>query len=208
MRQALAFALLIAAISIQAFALSGCALLLHEAPVLEIGCSHLSCAANPEIVDGDLDTQGVLQSTPGVERGGAGVLIKLDEPTYIKHIEIYAASRVSDVRIYAAANEPKGDADIPFEHVRYYAKDSGMVERGQVRRFEIGREVLYLKLLTGWTVDYTSGRKIGKSTALGYNRVIPMIGPVVREVKFYTIRRNNRAIGSAGNMAGRERMDL
>ena len=170
--------------------LSGCAFLFQETPVLELDSLRLSCAANPEIVDGDLGTEGVLQSIPGVARGGAGVLIRLDKSTYIKHVEIYAASRMFDVRIYVAAEESKGNAETTFEPIRErYAKNSNIIGRGKMKRFRIGREVLYLKLVTGWTVDATSGRKIKNSTTLGYDRVIPMIGPVVREIKFYTIRR-------------------
>ena len=150
--------------------LPGCVFLLQENPVVEFDSSRLSCTANPEIVDGDLGTEGVLQSTPGVARGGAGVLIRLDESAYIKHVEIYATSRMHDVCIYVAAEEPKRNGEITFEHIR--TKDSGIIDSGRMKRFQIGREILYLKLLTGWTVDYTSGRKIEKSTTLGYDKAI------------------------------------
>lgn len=168
--------------------LSGCIFPLQENPVLDVDSLHISCTANPEIVDGDLGTESILQSEPGVARGGAGVLIGLDEATYIKHVEVYAASRMRDVRIYVAAEEPRGNAEVVFEPIRdYYTNDSGVIARGQMKKFRIDREVLYLKLLTGWTVDHTSGKKIEKSLTLGYNRVLPMVGPMVREVKFYTV---------------------
>ena len=115
------------------------------------------------------------------------MLITLDQPTYIKHIEIYTKSRMTDVRLYVASEEAKGNAEITFEPMIYYRKDGGIIPSGQMKRFKIGRQVLYLKLLAGWTVDATSGRRIEKSTALGYDRVIPMQCPFVREVRFYTV---------------------
>ncbi len=66
-----------------------------------------------------------------------------------------------DVRIYVSAEEPRRNGEIAFEPIRkYYTNDSGIIDSGQMKSFRIGREVLYLKLLTGRTVDHTSGRKI------------------------------------------------
>ena len=166
----------------------GCGFIFQETLVLEIDASRLSCATNPEIIDGDLGTGSVLAMTQGVARGAAGVLIKLDQPTYIKHIEIYTRSRMTDVRIYTSAKEGREQADIVFDSVRGYSgKDGAIIPRGQMKRFRIGRQVLYLKLLAGWTIDGKSGRRIEKSTALGYDRVLPMQCPFVNEVRFYTV---------------------
>ncbi len=169
--------------------LSGCSFFLPQGTsVSELDPSYLSCTTNPEIVDGSLDTKSILRDVPGVAQGGLGVLIKLDKPRYVKYIEVYAASKVHGARVYVAASEPYGGGKILFEPIReHHIGSSSVIGAGQVRQFQINRKVLYLKLLTEWKIDYTGGRRIGKSTALGIDKVVPTTGPAVKEIKFYVI---------------------
>jgi len=90
-----------------------------------------------------------------------------------------------DVLIYVATDEPKGQSEIAFTAIRGYP--GSMIGRGQVGRYQIGKEVLYLKLLTDWVKEGQRGVTIKKSLALNRSRVIPMKGPSVSEVKFYTV---------------------
>lgn len=171
--------------------LTGCAAI-QEIPPSELDCSRLSCSTNPEIVDGDLNTASALSALRSARRssgrnivqGDAGTVISLDEPTYIKYVEVYAASRLYDVNLRIAATEPKEDREIRFDSV----SDKSRIREGQMRRFPIGRKILYLKLTANWAIDRTSGRRIALTSESRMRvMLVPVKGPMVSEVKFYTM---------------------
>ena len=150
------------------FGVMGCAMLKQSAP-LEISASRLTCEENPEMVDGDLETVGTF--TPkgtiqkGLERAGSVVrqeqyqrqyqrrvegslrtetLIKLDAPTYIAYIEVYPESTIPRFALDTTAEEKSSNRSLAFEPVE--DKRGEKIEGTKPVRFQIGREILYLRL--------------------------------------------------------------
>lgn len=144
------------------FGVMGCAIL-QEASLVEVPTSRLSCAKNPEIVDGNLETIGIFETSgivrKGFERGSRSqkqyrrevmgslkteTLIKLDAPTYIGYIEVYPASTIPRFTLDATAEEESSKWMLSFEAVE--DKRGEDVEGAQPVKFRIGREILYLRL--------------------------------------------------------------
>ena len=180
------------------FAVMGCAML-QETPSVEIPASRLSCAQNPEMVDGDLSTvgtfapKGSIKKEYVVNRGYASrqyqrrvrgslkteTLIKLDGPTYIKYIEVYPASTIPNFALDATAEEKSPKWLLSFTAVE--DKRSQKVEGTLPVRFRIEREVLYLRLTANALEDVDN---VSHGNELG-ELLIPLKGASIREVKFY-----------------------
>ena len=181
------------------FGVIGCALL-QEAPLVEIPAWRLTCDQNPEMVDGDLQTVGtfVAQGTikkEFVTRKGRGIylpqqyqrsvegtlktetLIKLDAPSYIKYVEIYPASTIRNLVLDAAMELP--NQKLAFEAV---ADKRGIKVEGTLPvKFQIGREILYLRLTANALEDPENVRHQDEERKMW----IPLKGAAIREVKFY-----------------------
>ena len=180
------------------FAVMGCAML-QETPSVEISASRLSCAQNPEMVDGDLSTvgtfapKGSIKKEYVVNRGYAPrqyqrrvrgslkteTLIKLDGPTYIKYIEVYPASTIPNFALDDTAAEKSPKWMLSFTAVE--DKRSQKVEGTLPVRFRIEREVLYLRLTANALEDVDN---VSHGNELG-ELLIPLKGAAIREVKFY-----------------------
>ena len=181
------------------FCVAGCAIL-QEAPTVEIPASRLTCHLNPEMVDGDLKTVGAFLARGTikkefVERKAKKVylpqqyqrrvegslktetLIKLDTPSYIKYVEVYPASTIRNL-ILDAAVKPS-NRRLSFEAV---ADKRGIKVEGTLPvRFQIGREILYLRLTANALEDPENIRHDDEEKKMW----IPLKGASIREVKFY-----------------------
>ena len=181
------------------FGVMGCAML-QEAPLIEIPASRLTCNQNPEMVDGDLKTVGtfiakgsikkefVTRKTKSVylpqqyQRQVEGslkteTLIKLDTPSYIKYIEVYPASTIRNLVLDTSIKLP--NQKFSFEAVE--DKRSMKVEGTVPVRFQIGREILYLRLTANALEDPENVRHDDEEKKMW----IPLKGAAIREVKFY-----------------------
>ena len=177
MKRTLTFMSLLMTISALIFALLGCAALPQGAPTVELDSSRLSCPKIPQIVDGNLNTAGELTSL----RSGAGAIVKLDKPTYVKYVEVYAKSKMSDVMVDIAMAEPARGSGITFSPVREQNRGRP-IGKGKMRKYRIGKEILYLRLTTDSIVDGSGGRQVRVGV---FSRTVPVKGPAVREIKFY-----------------------
>ena len=180
------------------FGVIGCALL-QEAPPIAIPASRLSCAQNPEMVDGDLSTVGTFAPKGSIKKeyvvnfGYAQrqyqrrvigslkteTLIKLDAPTYIKYIEVYPASTIPNFALDTTPEERSPKWTLSFTAVE--DKRAQRVEGSLPVRFQIQRKVLYLRLTANALEDadnVSHGNEIGELR-------IPLKGASIREVKFF-----------------------
>ena len=150
------------------FGVVGCAIL-QETPSIEIPASRLFCEKNPEMVDGQLETVSVFETSgtirKGFERGGSQrqyqrevignlkteTLIKLDAPTYIDYIEVYPASTLSNFILDATVEEKSSKWMLSFEAIE--DKRGEKVEGTQPVRFQIRRKILYLRLTANALTD-------------------------------------------------------
>ncbi len=176
----------------------GCAML-QEVPLVEIPASRLSCAQNPEMVDGNWSTVGTFAVKGSIKKeyvtklGYAErlyqsrlkgslkteTLIKLDAPTYIKYIEVHPASTIPNLALDTNAEEKSPKWILSFTAVedKRYQKVEGTLPV----RFQIEREVLYLRLTANAMEDVDNvshGKEIGELQ-------IPLKGASIREVKFF-----------------------
>jgi hypothetical protein len=179
----------------------GCAML-QEAPLVEISASRLICDRIPEIVDGDLKTVGTFAAQGSIKkefvsRKGKEVyeprqyqrrvegssktktLIKLDTPTYIKYVEVYPASTIPNLILDVTAEEKSPKWILSFTAVE--DKRAEKVEGTLPVRFQIGREILYLRLTANALEDPENVRHDDEEKKMW----IPLKGASIREVKFY-----------------------
>lgn len=179
----------------------GCAML-QEAPLVEISASRLICDRIPEIVDGDLKTVGTFAAQGSIKkefvsRKGKEVyeprqyqrrvegssktktLIKLDTPTYIKYVEVYPASTIPNLILDVTAEEKSPKWILSFTAVE--DKRAEKVEGTLPVRFQIGREILYLRLTANALEDLENVRHDDEEKKMW----IPLKGAAIREVKFY-----------------------
>lgn len=181
----------------------GCAILQESAPV-EISASRLTCKENPEMVDGDLKTVGTF--TPkgtirkGFERAGSvfrrqqyqrqyqrrvegslrtETLIKLDVPTYIAYVEIYPASIIRNLVLDTTTEVKPPKRALSFEAIE--DKRGQKIEGTQPVRFQIGREILYLRLSANALEDRDNVSHDDEDQEMQ----IPLKGAAISEVKFY-----------------------
>ena len=180
------------------FGVIGCAML-QEAPLVEIPASRLTCDQTPEMVDGDLKTVGTFVAQGSIKKEfvkkvwyaprqyqrqvdgslKTETLIKLDTPTYIKYVEIYPASIIPNVTLDVSAEEKSPKWTRSFTAVE--DKRSQKIEGTLPVKFQIGREILYLRLTANALEDLdnvSDGDEYGEMQ-------IPLKGASIREVKFY-----------------------
>ena len=181
---------------------TGCAMLNQS--IDEIAPSRLTCASNPEFVDGNLETvssfavngfvrkayqvfddksrwithaqRRYITQVEGNRRTEA--IIKLDTPTYVSYVEVYPASRhIPNFAMMTTTDDPPR-FDVAFERVS--DKQHKDIEGLTPVRFSIGREVLYLRMIADGIEDkQNSTRNINSAIE------IPLIGAEIREVRFY-----------------------
>lgn len=185
------------------FGVIGCAVL-QESPPVEISASRLTCKQNPEMVDGDLKTVGTFMPQgsirKGFERSGSRTrrqgyqrqyqrrvegslrtetLIKLDVPTYITYVEIYPGSIIRNLALDTATEIIPPKRALAFETIE--DKRGTKVEGTHPVRFQIGREILYLRVSANALEDRDNVSHRDEEQEMR----IPLKGAAIREVKFY-----------------------
>lgn len=189
------------------FLIQGCAVL-QNTPVAELDPSRLTCDANPEVVDGDLQTVGAFRGKGSIRKlynktGKQGsttnigdmqtkhtgslktdTLIKLDKPTYVAYIEIYAGSDIHKIAIDLTAADKSPTWNNSF--VPVVEKRHTDIKNRQVVRFNIRQEVLYFRI-TADGIEDRQNRKNITSDDPNYSHeiVTPLKGAKIREVKIY-----------------------
>lgn len=208
-------------LSILLIGVLGCAVL--NQPTFEVASSRLTSETNPTLVDGNLDTISTFATRGHVEKsyqivGGkttrrelgtaqrrylttvegsrrTEAVIKLDAPTYISYVEVYPASRIPNLALMTTLEDPPR-FDLSFDAVQ--DKQHVNVEGRQPVRFQINREILYLRLTADGIEDRQNAirekkeksKKIDKNEKIDRDaRIqIPLKGASIREIRFYERR--------------------
>ena len=115
------------------------------------------------------------------------ILIKLEKPMYVSTVEVYPGSRIPNLALSTALDESErhfGESGTGFKPV--HDKQYGEVEGTKPVKFQVGREVLYLRV----TADAIEDRHPEvKCHSRFDDRVsdegidIPLKGASIREVK-------------------------
>ena len=182
---------------------------LQDTPVEEIASSRLTCDTHPEIVDGNLETVGSFDVRGGVTKSheiveGEGrffgknqyvteldgtirceILIKLEKPMYVNTVEVYPASRIPNLALSTTLEESEyhlGQSAKGFKPV--HDKQYGDAEGREPVKFQVGREVLYLRVTADAIEDRRNATRFDDRT--GDEGIdIPLKGASIREVKLY-----------------------
>ena len=185
--------------------MTGCAMLTQlNQSVEEIAPSRLTCASNPEFVDGNLETvstfavNGIVRKAYQVFDGESRrqayaqrryitqvegnrrteAIIKLDAPTYVSYVEVYPASRhIPNFSLMTTTDDPPR-FDVAFERVT--DKQHKDIEGLTPVRYRIAREVLYLRMSADGIED-----KQNSTRNLNASVEIPLKGAAIREVRFF-----------------------
>ena len=207
------------------FGTLGCAML-QETPPVEISASQLTCEKNPAMVDGQLETVGIFEAHGIIQKGFRNqrqyqrqvignlkteTLIKLDAPMYIAYVDVYPASTIPRFALDTTAEEQSSKWQLSFEAVE--DKRGEAVKSTQPVRFQIGREILYLRL-TAYVLEDSKNVGVYSETAIKEMEAslkamntspeateklrqrwqkqkregemqIPLKGAAIREIKFY-----------------------
>ena len=184
---------------------TGCAILTQlSQSVEEIPSSRLTCASNPEFVDGNLETVSTF-AVNGVVRKAYQVfddrsrrissaqrryvtlvdgnrrteaIIKLDVPTYVSYVEVYPGpGRIPNFAMMTTTDDPPR-FDVAFERVS--DKQHEDIEGLTPVRFSIQREILYLRMGADGIEDKQNSTRNPNASV-----EIPLKGASIREVKFY-----------------------
>ena len=172
--------------------------------VEEIAPSRLTCASNPEFVDGNLETVSSFAVNGFVRKAyqvfddksrritdaqrryvtqiegnrRTEAIIKLDVPTYVSYVEVYPASqRIRNFAMMTTTDDPPR-FDGAFERVS--DKQHEDMEGLTPVRFHIGREVLYLRMSADGIEDRQNSTRSANSGV-----EIPLKGAEIREVRFF-----------------------
>ena len=183
--------------------LVGCTVL-QQPSTVAVKPDHLACPDSPELVDGNLETIGMLQTDGYIEKRilvdytrdktlinqrqivgtkRAGAMILLKTPMHITHIEIYAASMITEPMIDFATNKSLSGPDqfMPIKDRQV----GNPIQPGETRRFRIGRKIRYLRIITDAVEDT---KRTNRTTRMKTNVTkIPLKGPKIREVKLYAL---------------------
>ena len=189
------------------FYMSGCAVL-QNSPVVELTPSRLTCDANPEMVDGDLQTVGTFMANGSIRKlyhkevkAGAitnigdtqtihdgtlktKTLIKLDKPTYVSYIEIHAGSDIPKIAFDLTAEEKSPTWNNSFVPVT--DKRHTDIKNRQVVRFYIRQDALYFRITADGIEDRRNRKNItSKDPNYSHEIVTPLKGAKIHEVKIY-----------------------
>jgi len=172
--------------------LTGCSFLSGEALVsgktIGLDNSHLSCKANPEIVDGDMATSSTLDTLDidiggeyrGVVSSSSGMIIELDKPTYITNVEVYP--EVKEPKVYVTAMSPEDGRIVVFDRLLDPINESAQnIKSASV--LKINKEILYIIITSKWEIDTKKAIEIDPRTG---EKTVAKKGALINEVKFYT----------------------
>ncbi len=189
------------------FSITGC-VLLQNSPVAELPPSRLTCEANPNMVDGNLETVGTFQAHGSIrkmyfEEGTVEfathtkryqinhdgtlktkTLIKLDKPTYVAYIEIYPGSDIPKLALDFTAEEKSPKWRNSFVAVQ--DKRHTDVKNQQKVWVPIRQEILYLRITAGGIEDRKGQTRVeSEDHRFSYGIVTPLKGAKIKEVKIY-----------------------
>lgn len=185
--------------------MTGCTILNQlNQPIEAIAPSSLTCASNPEFVDGDLETVSTFAVNGFIRKAyqvfdnqsrrlthaqrryvtqvegnrRTEAIIKLDAPTYVSYVEVYPASRhIPNFALMTTTDDPPR-FDVAFERVS--DKQHQDIEGLTPVRYRIEREVLYLRMSADGIEDKQNSKRNPNSAV-----EIPLKGAAIREVKFF-----------------------
>ena len=187
------------------FQITGCMNLQQRTILVE--ANSLSCGVAPSVVDGHFDTAGEMYINAKLVKIGeqyyntrqsrtlrtgkkyAELVIELNQPTYITHIEIYAMSKMTNVKIFVVKEKPEVGDWLTFEPTRV-RHTTHTIPAGSAAKFRLSEKVSLLKITAAPVKDTSQGTSRGRhrENRLGisiFELDIPLKGPTIREVKFY-----------------------
>jgi hypothetical protein len=187
------------------FQITGCMNLQQR--TISVEANALSCEVAPNVVDGHFDTTGEMYINAKLVKIGeqyyntrqsrtlrtgkkyAELVIELDQPTYITHIEIYAMSKMTNVKIFVVKEKPEVGDWLTFEPTRV-RHTTHTIPAGSAAKFRLSERVSLLKITADPVKDASQGTSRGqhRGNRLGisiFELDIPLKGPTIREVKFY-----------------------
>ena len=182
---------------------------LQDTPIEQIASSRLTCDTHPEIVDGNLETLGTFEVHGDVKKqhnivegetrfygksqyvtnlGGTirgEILVKLEKPMYVSIVEVYPASRISNLALSTALDESErhfGQSGTGFKPV--HDKQYRDIEGTKPVKFQVGRELLYLRVTADTMADRRNATRFDdRISDEGID--IPLKGGSIREIKLY-----------------------
>ena len=182
---------------------------LQDTPIEEIASSRLTCDTHPEIVDGNLETVGTFEVRGDVEKKHdivegdtrfygksqyvtdldgtirGEILVKLEKPMYVSVVEVYPASRISNLALSRAVDESErhfGQSGTGFKPV--HDKQYRDVEGTKPVKFQVGRELLYLRVTADTMADRRNATRFDDRVS-DEGVEIPLKGGSIREIKLY-----------------------
>lgn len=182
---------------------------LQDTPIEEIASSRLTCDTHPEIVDGNLETVGIFEVRGDVEKKHdivegdtrfygksqyvtdldgtirGEILVKLEKPMYVSVVEVYPASRISNLALSTAVDESErhfGQSGTGFKPV--HDKQYRDVEGTKPVKFQVGRELLYLRVTADTMADRRNATRFDDRVS-DEGVEIPLKGASIREIKLY-----------------------
>ncbi|MBB15559.1 hypothetical protein CMK22_09815 [Candidatus Poribacteria bacterium] len=187
------------------FQIVGCVNLQQRTILLEANA--LSCGVAPGVVDGNFDTTGEMYINAKLVKIGeqyyntrqsrtlrtgkkyAELVVELDQPRHITHIEIHAMSKMTNVKIFVVKEKPKVGELLTFEPTRV-RHTTHTIPAGSAAKFRLSEKVSLLKITAAPVKDTSQGTSRGRhrENRLGisiFELDIPLKGPAIREVKFY-----------------------
>jgi len=187
------------------FQIVGCVNLQQRTILLEANA--LSCGVAPNVVDGNFDTTGEMYINAKLVKIGeqyyntrqsrtlrtgkkyAELVVELDQPRHITHIEIHAMSKMTNVKIFVVKEKPKVGELLTFEPTRV-RHTTHTIPAGSATKFRLSEKVSLLKITAAPVKDTSQGTSRGRhrENRLGisiFELDIPLKGPTIREVKFY-----------------------
>ena len=187
------------------FQITGCMNLQQR--TISVEANALSCEVAPNVVDGHFDTTGEMYINAKLVKIGeqyyntrqsrtlrtgkkyAELVIELNQPTYITHIEIYAMSKMTNVKIFVVKEKPEVGDWLTFEPTRV-RHTTHTIPAGSAAKFRLSEKVSLLKITAAPVKDTSQGTSRGqhRENRLGisiFELDIPLKGPTIREVKFY-----------------------
>ena len=182
---------------------------LQDTPIEQIVSSRLTCDTHPEIVDGNLETVGTFEVHGDVKKqhdivegetrfygksqyvtnlGGTirgEILVKLEKPMYVSIVEVYPASRISNLALSTALDESErhfGQSGTGFKPV--HDKQYRDIEGTKPVKFQVGRELLYLRVTADTMADRRNATRFDDRVS-DEGIDIPLKGGSIREIKLY-----------------------
>ena len=180
----------------------GCASLYQPLPK-RIAATYLSCAAHPELVDGNLTTTSSLKVKAFVEKGNSDyggsirygdwlegkdkteALIQLDTLTPVAYIKVHPVSTIYNLSIETTTSEITDGKASHFEPVRSHK--IARSENGEAIRIDIDRPVRMLRVVIYANRDlaHTKRDPLTHKTKVSFDDI------VIREIQVYRDEKPN-----------------